>query len=210
MTRPRSYLPNPLVSLPVHILYSKSDPPHISPPLDAINAQPIWYKYVTTAEELCRRIFLVLTCMKAALFTAIVIAFVLNAMSDLDKMSESNQPSSVLAVKCLWFMSVISSLAAAIWVILCLEWFASFTKGDQAEDYEEIAEKAQRRFEAMVRWRVRLFMAAIPTRACCWSVLASPCYPRVCREDFSDVEEYLEGLGATCVMTSKTSLSPNE
>ena len=204
MTRPRSYLPNPPVRFPVRWTYSVLE---VRPsPLDAINAQPIWYKYVTTAEELYRRIFLVLTRMKAALFTA----FALDAMSDLDKMSKSNQPSSVLAVNSLWFMSIISSLAAAIWAILCLEWFASFTKGDQAEDYEEIAEKAQRRFEAMVSWRVRLFMAAIPTRACCWSVLASPCHPRVCREDFSDVEEYLKGLGATCVMTSNTSLSPNE
>ena len=112
--------------------------------------------------DLLEAMSLVLTCMKAALFTAIVTAFALDAMSDLDKMSESNQPSSILTVNSLWFMSIISSLAAAIWAILCLEWFASFTEGYQAEDYEEIVEKTQRRFEAMVRWRVRLVMAAIP------------------------------------------------
>ena len=100
--------------------------------------------------------------MKAALFTAIVTAFVLDSMSDLDKMPQSNQPSSILTVNSLWFMSIISSLAATTWAILCLEWCAFLTEGVQAEDYEEMAEKRQRKFEAMERWRMRLIVAAIP------------------------------------------------
>lgn len=100
--------------------------------------------------------------MKAALFTSIVTAFVLDAMSDLDTMSHSDQPSSIQTVNTLWFMSIISSLAATTWAILCLEWCAFLSEGDQAEDYEEMAEKRQRKFEAMQRWRMRFIVAAIP------------------------------------------------
>lgn len=107
-------------------------------------------------------VFLVLIPAKAALFTAIVTAFVLDAMSDLDKMPQSNQPSSILTVNTLWFLSIISSLAATTWAILCLEWCAFLTEGSPAEDYEEMAEKRQRKFEAMERWKMRLIVAAIP------------------------------------------------
>jgi hypothetical protein len=105
---------------------------------------------------------MVLTSMKAALFTAIVTAFVLDSMSDLDKVSQSDQPSSILTVNTLWFLSIISSLAATTWAILCLEWCAFLTEGTPAEDYEEMAEKRQRKFEAMERWKMRLIIAAIP------------------------------------------------
>lgn len=107
-------------------------------------------------------VFLVLTYMKAALFIGIVTAFVLDAMSDLNQMSPPSQPSSILTVNGLWFMSIISSLAATTWAILCLEWCAFLSEGVQAEDYEEMAEKRQRKFEAMERWRMRLIVAAIP------------------------------------------------
>ena len=130
-------------------------------------------------------VFLVLTFTKAALFTAIVIAFVLDAMSDLDEdtatkllrlsvqqsaknsnstieMPPSNPPSSILTVSSLWFLSIMSSLAATTWAMLCLEWCAFLTGGVQAEDYEEMAEKRQQRFEAMKRWRMHLVVAAIP------------------------------------------------
>lgn len=98
--------------------------------------------------DLCKSDFLVmafqvLTSMKAALFTAIVTAFVLDVMSDLDQTPQSNQPTSILTVNALWFMSIISSLAATTWAILCLEWCAFLTEGVQAEDYEEMAEKRQ-------------------------------------------------------------------
>ena len=129
---------------------------------------------------------LVLTSiMKSALFTAIVTAFVLDAMSELNEdtstqllrilvqqsatatnstteMPPSNPPSSILTVSSLWFLSIMSSLAATTWAILCLEWCAFLTDGVQAEDYEEMAEKRQRRFEAVKRWRMHLIIAAIP------------------------------------------------
>ena len=128
-------------------------------------------------------VFFVLTSMKAALFTAIVTAFVLDAMSDLDEdtatkllrllveqsatnsvieMPPSDPPSSILTVSSLWFLSIMSSLAATVWAMLCLEWCAFLTDGIQAEDYEEMAEKRQRRFEALKRWRMHLVVAAIP------------------------------------------------
>jgi len=124
-----------------------------------------------------------LTPMKAALFTAIVTAFVLDAMSDLDEdtatkllrllveqsvanstveVPPSNPPSSIVTVSSLWFLSIMSSLAATTWAMLCLEWCAFLTDGVQAEDYEEMAEKRQRKFEAVKRWKMHLVVAAIP------------------------------------------------
>ena len=82
---------------------------------------------------------LVLTSIKAALFTAIVTAFVLDAMSYLDEntttkllrviaeQSAANStielpslspPSSILTVSTLWFLSIMSSLAPTTWAIL--------------------------------------------------------------------------------------------
>ena len=126
---------------------------------------------------------MVLTSIKAALFTAIVTAFVLDAMSYLDEntstkllrviaeqsaanstieMPPSSPPPSILTVSTLWFLSIMSSLAATTWAMLCLEWCAFLTDGVQAEDYEEMAEKRQRRYEAVKRWRMHLVVAAIP------------------------------------------------
>lgn len=117
------------------------------------------------------------------MFTAIVTAFVLDAMSDLDedtattllrvlveqsaenstiKVPPPDPPSSILTVSSLWFLSIMSSLAATTWAMLCLEWCAFLTDGVQAEDYEEMAEKRQQRFEAVKRWRMHLVVAAIP------------------------------------------------
>ena len=70
--------------------------------------------------------------------------------------------SSALAVSTLWFLSIISSLAATTWAMLCLEWCTFLTEGRQAEDYEEMAEKRQRRFEAVKRWRMHMVVAFIP------------------------------------------------
>ena len=132
-----------------------------------------------------REVFLALTFMKAALFTAIVTSFVLDTMSDLDEdtatellrliaeqsagnsnstieMPPSNPPSSILTVSSLWFLSIMSSLAATIWAVLCLEWCTSFSGGFQADDYERMAEERQRNFEALKRWRVHIVFAAIP------------------------------------------------
>jgi hypothetical protein len=122
--------------------------------------------------------------MQAALFTAIVTAFVLGAMSDLDEddtakllrvlikqnmitnpaieIPPPNPPPSILMVNSLWLLSIVSSLAATTWAILCLEWCAFLSDHVQAEDYQEMAEKRQRRFEAVKRWRVHLVVAAIP------------------------------------------------
>jgi len=130
-----------------------------------------------------RGAFLVLTSIKSALFTGIVTAFILDIMSDLDEdaatiflrvlaeqstanstteMPPLNPPSSLLMVSSLWFLSIMFSLAATTWAILCLEWCAFLTDGVQAEDYEEMAEKRQRRFEAMKRWKMQLIVAVIP------------------------------------------------
>ena len=127
--------------------------------------------------------FPILTSIKAALFTAIVTAFVLDAMSDLDEdnatkllrvlveqsitnssveIPSPDPPSSALTVSGLWFLSIMFSLAATTWAILCLEWCAFLPDGVPAEDYEEMAEKRQRRFEAMDHWKMRLVVAAIP------------------------------------------------
>ena len=127
--------------------------------------------------------FLVLTSIKAALFTAIVTAFVLDAMSYLDEntttkllriiaeqsatnstieLPSSSPPPSILTVSTLWFLSIISSLAATTWAMLCLEWCAFYTDGVPPEDYEEMAEKRQRKYEAVERWRMHLVVAAIP------------------------------------------------
>ena len=126
--------------------------------------------------------FLVLTYIKAALFTAIVTAFVLDAMSYLDEntatkllrviaeqsanstieMPSSNPPPSILTVSTLWFLSIVSSLAATTWAMLCLEWCAFYTDGVPPEDYEVMAEKRQRKYEAVERWRMHLVVAAIP------------------------------------------------
>ena len=127
--------------------------------------------------------FLSSTSVKAALFTAIVTSFVLDVLSDIDednatklfrlpveqsvtnsttRVSPSDPSSSILTVSCLWFLSIMSSLAATTWAILCLEWCAFFPDGIQADDYEDMAEKRQRRFEAMERWKMPLVVAAIP------------------------------------------------
>jgi len=126
---------------------------------------------------------LVLTSIKAALFTGIVTAFVLDAMSDFGEdagtallrilveqsitnstteMPPPNPSSSILTVSSLWFLSIMFSLAATTWAILCLEWCAFLPDGVQAEDYEEMAEKRQRRFEAMKCWKMHLIIAVIP------------------------------------------------
>ena len=129
--------------------------------------------------------FLLLTSIsiKAALFTAIVTAFVLDAMSDIDENTEtkllrllveqsvtnaatrappSDPPSSILTVSSLWFLSIMSSLAATTWAILCLEWCAFLTDRVQADDYEEMAGERQRKFEAVNYWRMHFVVAAIP------------------------------------------------
>jgi hypothetical protein len=122
--------------------------------------------------------------MQAALFTAIVTAFVLDAMSDLDEDNTAkllrvlikqnmianpaieipslNPSSSILTVNGLWLLSIVSSLAATTWAILCLQWCAFLSDGVHAEDYEEMAEKRQRRFEAVQRWKMHFVVAATP------------------------------------------------
>jgi hypothetical protein len=127
---------------------------------------------------------LVLTPTQAALFTAIVTSFVLDAMSDLDEddtakllrviikqnmitnptieIPPPNPPPSILIVNGLWLLSIVSSLAATTWAILSLQWCTFLSDGVQAEDYEEMVEKRQRRFEAVKRWRVHFVVAAIP------------------------------------------------
>lgn len=106
--------------------------------------------------------FPILTSSKATLFTAIVTAFVLDALPDLEKMPPSKPPSSIRTVCSLWFLSITSSLAATTWAILCLEWCASLNEGVEAEDYQEMARKIHQKFEAMERWKMRLIVAGIP------------------------------------------------
>ena len=78
------------------------------------------------------------------------------------QMPSSDPPSSTLTVSTLWFLSIMSSLAATTWAILCLEWCASLTCNVQAGDYEEMAKERQRNFEAMTHWRMDFIVAAIP------------------------------------------------
>jgi len=127
--------------------------------------------------------FSILTLVKAALFTAIVTSFTLDAMSDLEEdtstkllrilveqsttgqdvdIPQPNPPSSIVMVNGLWFLSIMSSLAATTWAMLSLEWFAFLTEGVRAEDYEEMAEKRQRKFEAVRRWKMHIVVASIP------------------------------------------------
>ena len=117
------------------------------------------------------------------MFTAIVTAFALDAMSALDEDTSTkllrilveqstagldvdipppNVPPSILTVSSLWLLSITSSLAATTWAILSLEWCAFLTEGVPAEDYEEMAEKRQRRFEAIKRWKMHIVVASIP------------------------------------------------
>jgi len=75
---------------------------------------------------------------------------------------QPNLPTSAVMVSSLWFLSIMSGLAATTWAMLSLEWCAFLTEGDQAEDYEEMAEKRQRKFEAIRRWRMHIAVASIP------------------------------------------------
>ena len=85
-----------------------------------------------------------------------------NSTNSAIEIPSSEPPSSVLTVSSLWFLSIMSSLAATTWAILCLESCAFLSDGVQAEDYEEMAEKRQRRFEAMKFWRMHFVVAGIP------------------------------------------------
>ena len=73
-----------------------------------------------------------------------------------------NPPPSIITVNGLWLLSIVSSLAATVWAILSLQWCAFLSDGVQAEDFKEMAEKRQRRFEAMKRWKMHIVVAAIP------------------------------------------------
>ena len=107
-------------------------------------------------------VFLVLISIQSALFTAIVTAFILDALQDLKNVSTSNRSSPILTVSSLWFMSIMSSLAATTWAIICLEWCAFLSNVTKAEDHEEMAEKRQRKLEDIKRWKMGLIIAAIP------------------------------------------------
>ena len=124
-----------------------------------------------------------LTILKAALFTAVVTSFTLDALSDLSEDTSTKllriiaeqstagqgiaipgpdiHPSTVV-VSSLWLLSIMSSLAATTWAMLSLEWCAFLSGGVQAEDYEEMTEKMQRKFEAVKRWKMHLVVASIP------------------------------------------------
>ena len=133
---------------------------------------------------LSEAVFSILTSIKAGLFITIVTAFVLDAMSDLYENTEtkllrilveqsvtnstieipsSKPPSSILTVSTLWFLSIMSSLAATTWAIICLEWCAFLPDGIHGEDYEEMAEERHRKYEAVKRWKMHLIVAAIPS-----------------------------------------------
>ena len=73
-----------------------------------------------------------------------------------------NIPPSILAVNALWLLSITASLTATTWAILSLEWCTFLTDDVQAEDYQEMAEKRQRRFEAIKRWKMDTVVASIP------------------------------------------------
>jgi len=121
---------------------------------------------------------------KAALFTAIVTAFALDAMSGLDEdpstqllrilveqstagqgvdIPQPRPPSSIVTVNSLWFLSIMFSLAATTWAVLSLEWCAFLAAdGVRSEDYEETAEKMQRNFEAIRRWKMHIIVGSVP------------------------------------------------
>ena len=117
------------------------------------------------------------------MFTAIVTTFTLDVLSDLTEdtstqllrilveqateglavnIPQPGPPSYTVAVSSLWLLSIISSLAATTWAMLSLEWCAILTEDTKAEDYEEMAEKRQRKFEAIRRWKMHIVVASIP------------------------------------------------
>ena len=128
--------------------------------------------------------YLILTLAKAALFTAIITAFILDAMSDLQEdtstqllrilveqstigqaidIPPSRPPSSIVTVNSLWFLSIMCNLAATAWAVLSLRWCTFLTAHDvRSEDYEETAERKQRNYEAIKRWKMHLIVASIP------------------------------------------------
>ena len=128
--------------------------------------------------------YLILTLAKAALFTAIVTTFALDAMSHIqedtstqllrvlvqqsitdpavDIPQSSLQSSSIVTVSSLWFLSIMCSLAATTWAVLSLEWCAILTADVPSEDYEETAERKQRNYEAIRRWKMHIIVASIP------------------------------------------------
>ena len=124
--------------------------------------------------------FFILTLAKAALLTAIVTAFAIDAMSNIQEdastqllrllVEQSGQvanlppppSSSIVTVSSLWFLSIVCSLAATTWAVLSLEWCVFLTADVRSEDYEETAEKKQRNFEAIKRWKMHLIVAFIP------------------------------------------------
>ncbi|KAF9645823.1 hypothetical protein BDM02DRAFT_3063173, partial [Thelephora ganbajun] len=105
-----------------------------------------WFKYVTVAEQLDRQMMkkwktnMGNLLIFAALFTAIVTAFTIDAMSVLDenastkllrilveqstggRIPQPDPPPSIMTVNILWLLSITSSLAATTWAILSLEW----------------------------------------------------------------------------------------
>ena len=126
-------------------------------------------------------LFFILTLVKAALFTGIVTAFTVDAMSALDEdtptkllriIAEDSTagrgvdmpqvPPYIVMVNALWLLSITSSLAAAAWAMLGFEWCAFLKEGVLAENYEEMAEKRQRRFETVQRWKMDTVVASIP------------------------------------------------
>ena len=127
--------------------------------------------------------FLILTLLKAALFTAIVTSFSIDAMSSLSEDTSTqllhiiaeqsttglnvdipppNIPPSILTVNALWLLSITASLTATTWAILSLEWCTFLTDDIEAEDYQGMAEKRQLRFEAIKRWKMDTVVASIP------------------------------------------------
>ena len=124
-----------------------------------------------------------LTILKAALFTAIVTSFTLDALSDLNEDTSTKLlriiaeqatadqgiaipgpdiDPSTMAVCSLWLLSIVSSLAATTWAVLSLAW-CSFLRDDvQTEGYEDMAEKRQLKFETVKRWKIHLAVAALP------------------------------------------------
>ena len=127
--------------------------------------------------------------MQAALFSAIVTAFLIRALDDLEpnyqqqsalllhqllngrdpNLADISDPTIpykptgfAIAVNCLWFASLSASLGASFGAMICKEWLTEYNGG--ANPVVDLLRACQRqiRFRAFQRWNVHALIALLP------------------------------------------------
>ena len=128
--------------------------------------------------------------LQAALFSAIVTAFLIRALDDLDpnyqrqsaillhqllngrdpKLADISDPTipqqptnSAIAVNCLWFASLLTSLGASLCAIICKGWLTEYTSGANPVLGLLRACKRHIRFMALQQLKVHTLVAFLPT-----------------------------------------------